>query len=203
LLQEKAPVLSMAAARVGDVQVRNRGTIGGSLVHADPAADLPAAVLALNASIKVVGAGGEREIPADRLFVGMLESAVKPDEILTEIRVRKSEAGNGAAYLKVPQPASGFAVVGIATTLSWAGGKCTGIRIGVTGVGQKPYRAAEVESRLMGTSLDDAALRSACARAAEGVETLSDIHASAEYRKELAVIYTRRCVEAAAARARG
>ena len=203
LLLEKVPVLSMAAARVGDVQVRNRGTIGGSLVHADPAADLPAAVLALNARIKVVGAGGEREIPADRFFVGMLESAVRPDEILTEVRVRKSDAGNGAAYLKVPQPASGFAVVGIATTLSWAGGTCAGIRIGVTGVGQKPYRAAEVESRLMRTSLDGEALRSACARTAEGIDVLSDIHASAEYRKELAAIYTRRCVEAAAARARG
>ena len=113
LLLEKAPVLSMAAAQVGDVQVRNRGTIGGSLVHADPAADLPAAVLALNARIKVVGAGGEREIPADRFFVGMLESAVRPDEILTEVRVRKSDAGNGAAYLKVPQPASGFSSASI------------------------------------------------------------------------------------------
>ncbi len=202
LLREKAPVLSMAAACVGDVQVRNRGTIGGSLVHADPAADLPAAVLALNARMKVVGPGREQEIPAGRFFLDMLQTALQPDEILTEIRIKKSEAGKGSAYLKVHQPASGFAIVGVATCLTLEGDKCAGIRIGITGVGPKPYRASEVEAGLLGNTLDGETLRSACARATKGIEALSDIHASAEYRKDLAAIYTRRSVEAAAARAR-
>ncbi len=201
LLQEKAPALSMAAALVGDVQVRNRGTIGGSLVHADPAADLPAAVLALNARMKVVGPARNEEVPADRFFIGMLQSAVQGQEILTEIRIRKTETGNGGAYLKAPQPASGFAIVGVAAVLTMEAEKCAAIRIGITGVGPKPYRAKAVESRLSGATLDAERLRSACAKASEGVEPLSDIHASAEYRKELAAIYTCRAVEAAAARA--
>lgn len=203
LLLEKAPLLALTAAHIGDVQVRNRGTIGGSLVHADPASDLPAAILALDARMKVVGSKGAREIPADGFFVGMLQSAVSSDEILTEIRVRKSAAGSGAAYVKVSQPASGFAIVGVATNLTLSNGKCSDIRIGITGVGPKPYRASNVESKLRGTSLDGDTLRSACADAARDVEALSDIHASAEYRKALAVIYTRRSIEAATARTRG
>lgn len=149
------------------------------------------------------GPDGAREIPAGRFFVGMLQSAVGANEILTEIRVRKAAAGSGAAYLKVPQPASGFAIVGVATNLTLSDGRCDEIRIGITGVATKPYRAGEVESRLRGTSLDGDTLRSACAEAARNVEALSDIHASAEYRKALAVTYTRRSIEAAAAKARG
>jgi carbon-monoxide dehydrogenase medium subunit len=202
LLREKIPVLPVAAAQIGDVQVRNRGTIGGSLAHGDPAADLPAAVLALNARMKVVGSTRAEEIQANRFFVDMLQTAVQAGEILTEVRIKKSESGNGSAYLKVAQPASGFAIVGVAATLTVERGKCVGIRIGITGVGTKPYRASEVEARLLGTTLDAESLRAACARAADGIEALSDIHASAEYRKDLAAIYTRRCVEAAAARAR-
>ena len=109
LLQEKVPVLAAAAAQIGDVQVRNRGTIGGSLAHGDPAADLPAAVLALNARMKVVGPARDEEIQASRFFVDMLQTAVQPGEMLTEVRIKKSEAGKGGAYLKMPQPASGFA----------------------------------------------------------------------------------------------
>ena len=203
LIIEKAPLLAMCSAHVGDVQVRNRGTIGGSLVHADPASDIPAAILALDARMKLVGAGGPREVPAGSFFVGMLQSAVNDGEILSEIRVKKAGAREGSAYFKVAQPASGFALVGIATSLALEDGKCSDIRIGVTGVASMPFRAGAVESRLRGKSLDPEALRSASEAATQGIEALSDIHASGEYRKALAAVYTRRSIEAAAARARG
>ncbi|MGH8248000.1 MAG: FAD binding domain-containing protein, partial [Gammaproteobacteria bacterium] len=174
------------------------------LTHADPASDLPAAVLALEARMKVVGPAGEKVIPADRFFVDMLQSAVGPGEILTEVRITKSPAGSGAAYMKVPHPASGFAVVGVATNLTLSGGKCTGIAIGITGVAAKPYRAGAVEGKLRGTELDAATLKAACGEATQGVTAQSDnVYASAEYRRALAAVYTRRSVEAAAARARG
>ena len=124
-------------------------------------------------------------------------------EILSEIRVKKAGAREGSAYFKVAQPASGFALVGIATSLALEDGKCSDIRIGVTGVASMPFRAGAVESRLRGKSLDPEALRSASEAATQGIEALSDIHASGEYRKALAAVYTRRSIEAAAARARG
>lgn len=202
LLLEKAPLLALTAAHIGDVQVRNRGTLGGSLTHADPASDLPAAVLALDARMKVVGAGGEREISANDFFVDMLQSAVSAGEILTEIRMKKASAGSGVAYVKFPHPASGFAVVGVATNLTLSGGKCQSIGIGITGVASKPYRASAVEASLRGNELNSPTLLAACARATQGVEAQSDaIYASAEYRSALARVYTRRSVEAAAARA--
>jgi len=202
VIRQKAPLLAEAAAAVGDVQVRNRGTIGGSLVHADPASDMAAAVLALDARMIVVGPSGKREVPAGSFFVGMLQSAVAPNEVLTEIRVKKSQADSGAAYLKLPQPASGFALVGVATRVALAGGKCGEIAVAVTGVAPKPFRAASVEARLRGSSLDAETLALACADVAEGVEALSDIHASAEYRKSVAAVYTRRSIETARSRAR-
>jgi aerobic carbon-monoxide dehydrogenase medium subunit len=201
LIAEKAPLLAMCSGHVGDVQVRNRGTIGGSLAHADPASDIPAAILALDARMKLVGPGGTREVPAGSFFVGMLQSAVKAGEILSEIRVKKAGAREGAAYFKVAQAASGFALVGIATSLALEDGKCANIRIGVTGVAATPFRATAAESRLRGKSLDPESLRSASEAAIQGVEALSDIHASDEYRKALAVVYTRRSIEAASAHA--
>jgi len=201
LILQRVPLLPKTASQVGDVQVRNRGTIGGSLVHADPASDLPAAILALGARMKVRGAGGEREIPAREFFVDMLQSAVQPGEILTEVRIRKATVGNGSAYLKVAQSASGFAIVGVATNLTITAGRCSEVCIGITGVAAKPYRARAVESRLRNTALEADALREASSQAAADVEALSDIHASGEYRKSLAAAYTRRSVEAAAASA--
>jgi carbon-monoxide dehydrogenase medium subunit len=203
LIRQKARLLAIAASQVGDVQVRNRGTIGGSLVHADPASDLPAAILALGARLKVRGPNGDREIAAREFFVDMLRSAVEANEILTEIRIRKSAVGNGAAYLKVAQSASGFAIVGVATNLTLTAGRCSEICIGITGVATTPYRAREVEARLRNTSLDGEALKEACAHAASGVDALSDIHASGDYRKSLAETYARRSIEAAVSSAGG
>ena len=202
VVRQKSPLLAEAAAAVGDVQVRNRGTIGGSLVHADPASDMAAAVLALDARMILVGPSGKREVPAGSFFVGMLQSAVAPNEVLTEIRVKKSQANSGAAYLKLAQPASGFALVGVAARVTFTGTKCSEIAVAVTGVAPKPFRAASVEARLRGSSLDAETLALACADVAEGVEALSDIHASAEYRKAVASVYARRALETARTRAR-
>jgi carbon-monoxide dehydrogenase medium subunit len=202
VVRQKAPLLAEAATAVGDVQVRNRGTIGGSLVHSDPASDMAAAVLALDARMILVGPSGKREVPAGSFFVGMLQSAVGPNEILTEIRFKKSQSNSGAAYLKLAQPASGFALVGVAARVTFTGAKCSEIAVAVTGVAPKPFRAASVEARLRGSSLDAETLALACADVAEGVEALSDIHASAEYRKAVASVYARRSLETARTRAR-
>lgn len=200
-LREICPLLPECAAAIGDVQVRNKGTIGGSLAHADPAADWPAAVIALRAEMVVTSARGERTVPADDFFVDMLTTALLPDEILREIRVPLPPHGTGQAYTKVPHPASGFAVVGVAVTLArGADGNCQGAGVGVTGAAAKAYRAAGVEDALNNHALDGQAIAAAAAHAADGVDANSDLYASADYRRHLAVVYTRRAVEAAASR---
>lgn len=202
-VREVCPLLSECAGAIGDVQVRNRGTIGGSLAHADPAADWPAAVLALDAEMVAVGASGERVIPAAEFFVDMLTTALGPGEILREVRVALPSGGAGQAYLKVAQPASGFAVVGVAAVVERGpGGVCRSARVAVTGLAAKAYRARRVEEALAGGGLDSGAVAAAAALAAEGVEANSDLYASAEYRGHLARVYARRAVELAASRAR-
>jgi carbon-monoxide dehydrogenase medium subunit len=201
LIGEKAPLLAEVAGHIGDAQVRNRGTIGGSLVHADPAADMPAAALALDARMKVVGPSGEREIPAASFFVDMLQTAVGPNEVLAEVRVAKAARATGSAYRKVAQAASGFALVGVAAVVTLDRGRCSNLRIAVTGIATKPYRASGVETALQGRGLEADAVAAACASIADGVDALSDIHASGEYRKSLAAVYARRAIEAASAHA--
>ncbi|HUE38687.1 MAG TPA: xanthine dehydrogenase family protein subunit M [Candidatus Binatia bacterium] len=203
LLRKKCPLLAECAGHIGDVQVRNRGTIGGSLSHADPAADYPAAVLALEAEIEATSAKGKRTIGADGFFVDMLTTALQPGEIVTEIRVPVQAASTGGAYLKVAQPASGFAIVGVAALVTLDGsGKCSRVRVGVTGAAVKGYRAKETEAELGGKAPDDATLARAAERATNGVETSGDIFASPEYRAHLTRVYTRRALAAAVARAR-
>ena len=202
LLRRVCPLLPECAAAIGDVQVRNKGTIGGSLAHADPAADWPAAALALGAQLVAVSPRGERTVGADDFFVDMLTTALEPDEILREIRVPLAPPRTGHAYLKAAQPASGFAVVGVAVALTLgAGGACESARVGVTGVGSKAYRASGVEQALTGGPLDADSIARAAARAAEGVDANSDLYASADYRRHLAAVYTRRAIETAAQRA--
>lgn len=203
VVRARAPLLAETAARIGDIQVRNVGTMGGSLVHADPAADYPAAVLALEAEMTAVGAAGQRTIPAGAFFTGVLSSAVQSGEILTEIRVPVVPPHTGTAYLKFPHPASGFAVVGVAAVVRVRGGRCEDVRIGVTGVGPTAYRAEGVEQALRGAAVDDRAVAEAAERAAEGVEANDDLFASAEYRAHLARVFTRRAVRAAVMRAGG
>ena len=202
LLRHACPLLPETATNLGDMQVRNKGTIGGSLAHADPAADWPAAVIALGAEIVAAGPKGERVIKVDDFFVELFSTAIQPGELLKEIRFAAPKGRIGQSYMKVRHPASGFAVVGIAVNLSLDGsGKCQSAGIGVTGVSPKAYRASGVEAALKGKALDAKTLASAAAHAADGVELNSDLFASGEYRKHLAQIYTRRALEQAAARA--
>src|SRR5579864_2315017 len=179
LLRNVCPLLPETAVNLGDMQVRNKGTIGGSLAHADPAADWPAAVLALGAEIVAAGPKGERAIKADKFFVELFTTALKNNEILKEIRFAVPKGDVGQAYLKFRHPASGFAVVGVAVSLSVdSSGKCQTAGVGVTGVAPKPYRAEKVEAALRGKSLDARTLAAAAAQIADGVRANTDLFAS-------------------------
>lgn len=202
-LREICPLLPECAAQIGDVQVRNKGTIGGSLAHSDPAGDWPAAIMALKAEIVVVGPGVERVIKADDFFVDMLTTALGPDEILREIRIAAPSGRFGHSYLKVPQPASGFAVVGVAVNLTRdSNGACASASIAITGVASKVYRASAVEKAIIGSALDDQAIQEASSHATDGVSVNGDLYASDAYRSHLARVYTRRAIEAAAGKAK-
>ena len=204
LLQDKCPLMPETAMAIGDVQVRNRGTIGGSLAHADPAADYPATILALDAEMVAASSSGKRTIKAREFFVDMLTTALRPGEILTEIRVPVFAARTGASYQKLHQPASGFALVGAAArVVLGANGQIDDVALGVTGLGSKGYRAEAVEKSLRGKKADANTLAAAAAHTAEDVDALNDIHASAEYRKEMAAVYARRALEAAVKNAGG
>jgi carbon-monoxide dehydrogenase medium subunit len=202
LASEVCPLLCRAASRIGDQQVRNRGTIGGSLTHADPAADWPAPVLALDAEMVVRGNGGERVIKATEFFVGMLTTAVRSDEILTQIRVPLPAQPLRSSYEKVAQSASGFAVIGVAVQLEVSDSSIAGAAIGVTGLAPQAFRATSAEAELKGRPADPATLQAASEMAdAEATETMDDIHASGEYRRHLTRVYTRRALEAALSKA--
>jgi carbon-monoxide dehydrogenase medium subunit len=204
LLREKCPLLPETAAVIGDIQVRNRGTLGGSLAHADPAADYPAAILALDAEMIVQSSAGRRAIPADKFFVDLLATEIRPGEILTEVRVPVRRDGEGSAYRKFHQPASGFAIVGAAArVLLGKNAKIEDIALGITGAASKAYRASAVEKALRGKSVNEKLIADACEKAAQGVDPLSDIFASAEYRREMARVFARRAISAAIERAAG
>ena len=202
LLKNICPLLPDCASHIGDLQVRNKGTIGGSVAHADPAGDWPAAIIALNAELVVAGKNGERTIKADDFFVDMLTTALEPGEILREISIKKTNGRTGHAYAKMPHPASGFAVVGVAVNLSFNGGsECKSASIGITGLSAKAYRASAVEDNLIGTKLDLQTITSAASRATDGVDINGDLFASEEYRKHLAAVYVRRAIASAMERA--
>ena len=196
-------ILRETAQSIGDVQVRNRGTIGGSLVHADPAADWPATFLALDGQAKVTGAGGARTIKAADFFVGMLTTAVNSNDILTEVRLPFLSQRAGTAYVKVRQPASGFAVVGVAVQIAIDKKKhCERIAVGVTGVNPVPFRASSLEKALTGTAITESELRTACSAIPE-CDPTGDIYASGEYRRHLLSVYSRRAILLAYERASG
>ncbi len=199
VLQSKCSVLSETAAGIGDPQVRNRGTIGGSLAHADPAADYPAVVLALNATITVQGPDGSREIAADDFFTGMFDTDLEEGEIITKISFPAIGAGASAAYAKFPNPASRFAVVGVAVHLTTDGGTCTSARVAITGAAPSVFRATEIEDALVGTSLDESSIAAACNYTPDEDDMLSDLSGSAKYRAHLCGVMAKRAVTAAAA----
>ena len=191
LLRAKCPLLAETATFIGDIQVRNRGTIGGSIAHADPAADYPAALQALEAKIVLKSASGERTIAVDEFFIDTFTTALEPGEIVSEIIVPIDGAAIGSSYQKFVQPASGFAIVGVAARI----GKGLA-RIGVTGLAGRPFRALATEKAL----LNGADPRAAAALVAEGIEAGSDLHASAIYRTSLAVTYAVKAIATAQSR---
>jgi len=203
LLQRICPLLPDCGASIGDVQVRNKGTIGGSLAHSDPAGDWPAAAIALNADVVLIGPNGERTMKAEGFFVDLLTTALQPGEILREIRIAKPQGRFGQAYQKVPHPASGFAVVGVAVNLSLDGnGSCSAVSIGVTGVASKAYRPRATEDAIIGKQLDEQTIAAATARICDGVDANSDLYASEEYRRHLAAVHAGRALRVAIARAK-
>jgi carbon-monoxide dehydrogenase medium subunit len=183
ILRAEAPLLAAVASQVGDPQIRNRGTIGGSVSHADPAADLPAAVLASDATLVVHGSAGQRRIPAAEFFLGYFETALTAEEMVVEIRVPRT-GPTGWHYEKFTRRANDWAIVAVAAVSG---------RVALANMGSRPLRAGATEAALAsGASTDDAA-----ALAADGTEPVQDMHADADYRRHLARVLTRRCLEAA------
>ena len=202
LILRRFTALAEAASLIGDIQVRNKGTIGGSIAHADPAADYPASILALDATIVTLGSKGERQIPASKFFVDMMTTALEPNEIVREIQISAKQGKNGSAYLKMAQKASGFAICGAAAAVELdASGALSNVGIGITGVGSYAFRATKTETALKGQKPSADVIKAACEKASDGVIALEDIHASADYRLDLARTYARRALEAAIERA--
>jgi len=202
LVKSKFPVLSEIAAMIGDPAVRNLGTIGGSVAHADPAADWPAGMIALGAEMVCVGPKGRRTVKVDGWFQGLMATALGEDELLVEIRVPLLPAGSGAAYLKFPHPASRFAVVGVAAAVTLdKQGTCTKASVGVTGAGTKAVRAKGVEAGLTGKKLDAATIEAAAQKAADGVDVQADLQGSVEYKSHLCRVFAKRAVTEAVKRA--
>lgn len=203
LLRQKCPLLPETAAQIGDPQVRNMGTMGGSLAHADPAADYPAAVIALGAELVAEGPKGKRTIKADDFFKGLLTTDLKPAEILVQIRFPSWPAHGGMSYMKFPHPASRFAVVGVAAAIALDGkGACSKVGVGITGAGTKALRAKGVEAALAGKALDAKTIQAAAEKAADGVDVQADLQGSVEYKTHLLKVYCRRALETALSRAR-
>ncbi len=201
-VKSKLPVLAEVAAVIGDPAVRNKGTIGGSVAHADPAADWPAAMLALGAEMVCEGPKGKRKVGADQWFVGLMATALKDREILVQVRVPLLPPGSGAAYLKFPHPASRFAVVGVCAAVTLDKQRiCTKAGVAVTGAGTKAVRAKGVEAALVGKKLDAAAIEAAAQKAAEGVDVQADLQGSVEYKAHLCRVFAKRAITEAVKRA--
>jgi len=194
------PEVAEAIGLIADVQVRNRGTIGGAIAHADQASDAAAIVLAYEGMAVLQGPGGERVVPLDGFFEGPFQTGMAADEILVAIRRGPLRPGTRFAYRKLAQRASGYPIVGVAATIVSDGGRISHAAIGVTGVHEHAYRADEVEKALIGSDGSAAAIAAAAAHVTDGVEVNSDIHADAEYRAAMAVVYTRRAIEGALGR---
>ena len=198
LLREKCPALAETAALIGDPQVRNRGTLGGSLAHADPAADYPAIMLALEADIHVVGPNGVRVINANDFFQGVFTVDLAPDEILTKVTFTP---GGQAAYAKLHQRASRFAIVGVAAALNVTDGKIQSACVALTGAASFPARLTNVEAALAGQSVTLGTFTAAAAVAGDGIEDINeDLHASADYRRAMIRVFTKRALVTAAER---
>jgi carbon-monoxide dehydrogenase medium subunit len=187
-------------SEIGDVQVRNRGTLGGAISHADPASDAPALALALDYSVVLRSTRGERTVPLDGFFTGAFQTAIAPDEILVKAVRGPLPAGAGGSYQKMQHPASGYSIVGVAAVVASNGGSISHARVALTGVGEVAYRAKAVEAALLGSDGSPAAVAAAAEHATDGQTVNGDIHADRDYRSRMAVVYTRRAIEAALGR---
>ena len=197
VIRSRCPLLAETASHIGDMQVRNMGTLGGSIVHADPAADYPAALLALEVQVRLVSAHSDRTVAASDFFQDAFTTAIEPGEIVLEIQAPVEEANEGYRYDKVAHPASGFAVVGVAVRIRKSGGRITMARIGVTGMGPRPFRATAAEKRLE----DGASVQDAMVEIGAGQDANSDLYASGDYRRHLARVHAARAVAVALSRA--
>ena len=203
VIRYRAPMLAEAAGRIGDAQIRNMGTIGGSLAHADPAADLPAVMLALGAELHAVGPRGARPIPVDRFFVGLFSTALAADEVLVEVSIPFSPPQTGGAYEKYADPASGYAVVGVAASVTLGdGGAVQRARVAMTGLPSQATRLTGVEAALTGKSATPDQIEAAARRALEGLEIRDAVGGDAAYKTNLAAVYARRALTRAVDRAR-
>ena len=202
-LRAACPLVSEAAALVGDPAVRNRGTIGGNLAHADPGSDLPTVAVALGAAIEATGPNGSRAIAAGDFFEELMSTALDDGEVMTAVRVPAIQQGQGTAYAKMLHPASRYAVVGAAAVLTVAGGRCTAASVAVGGVESTPVKAASVEAALIGSALDSDSIAQAAKAVAADLtgNAIEDIFATGSYRKAMAEVYLRRALTAAAQRA--
>jgi aerobic carbon-monoxide dehydrogenase medium subunit len=202
LLRSYFALLPEGTVMIGDQQVRNRGTIGGSIAHSDPAADTPGMVLALKADIIAQGPGGKRTIKADDFFMDLFATALRPDEVITEIRFAIPPARTGSAYSKLANKASHYAVAGCAAVVSLSGdGTCSAASVVITGASVKPTRASAVEAALLGKKLDEATVADAASHAADGLELVEDIHGSKAYRAQMSCVMAKRAILKAAQRA--
>ena len=185
---------------IGDIQVRNRGTVAGSISHADPASDVPALALALDYSAVLRSTRGERTVPLDGFFLGAFQTGIQPDEILVRLVRGPLPAGAAGSYQKLEQPASGYSIVGVCAVVAKTGASVSHARVALTGVGEVAYRAKAVESALVGSDGSAASIAAAAEHATDGQTINGDIHADRDYRARMAVVYTRRAIEAALAR---
>ncbi len=195
VLARHCPIVSHTAGEIGDPQVRHVGTIGGSVAHGDPASDMPTVLLTLEAELVARGPDGERTIGAGEFFTGLFETALRHDEVLTEIRVPKLGPTQGWSYLKFNRRAQDWAIVGVAAVVDRSDGGIAGARIGLTNMGTAPLRAGASEAALAGA--DPEAVAGAAEAAAEGTSPPSDTFATSEYRQHLATVLVRRAVEEA------
>lgn len=204
LVRKHLAGLSDAASVIGDVQVRNRGTIGGSVAHADPGADFPVILTALNALFILQAASGSRTVAAEDFFLDFYTTALAPNEILTKIRVPLPTAGTGTAYVKLPHPASGYVVVSAGASITrQRSGSCASARVVLGGMGSGPVRAQATETELQGKPLTADVIKAAAAKAAENTDPADDTYAGADYKRHLVTVYARRAIEAAVQRATG
>jgi aerobic carbon-monoxide dehydrogenase medium subunit len=204
IIRDRCPVLAEACHLIGHLPIRHRGTLGGNLAHADPASELPALMLALDAELNLTSQGGLRTMPAERFFTGPLQTAMQPGELLTEVRIPGLPPRTGGAFLEVARRSGDYALVGVAAIITLNElGRCQRARLALCGVGPTPMRAHDAEQVLLGEVVSGDVLAEAAQRGADATDPSSDVHASAAFRRKLAGYSARQALELAAQRARG